>query len=74
MHHLLKHINQDITYLKMRELGPDALSVVGPTCIYKLELLFYLSIQMNILLSYYLCFISFFNLDLYLLRGDTSIS
>ena len=29
MHHLLKHINQDITYLKMRELGPDALSVVG---------------------------------------------
>ena len=33
-----------------------------------------LSIQMKILLSYYLCFISFFNLDLYLLRNDTSIS
>ena len=73
MHHLLKHNNQDITYLKIRELGPDTLSVVGPTCILRLEL-FYFSIQMNILLSYYLCFISFFNLDLYLLRDDTSIS
>ena len=73
MHHILKHINQDITYLKMRELGPDALSVVLPTCISRLEL-FYFSIQMDILLSYYLCFISFFNLDLYSLRDDTSIS
>ena len=73
MHYLLKHINQDITYLKTRELGPDALSVVGSTCILRLEL-FYYSIQMNILVSYYLFFISFFNLDLYLLRDDTLIS
>ena len=29
---------------------------------------------MNLLLSSYLCFISFFNLDLYLLGDDTSIS
>ena len=47
------------TYLKMRELGLDVLSVVEPTWILGLEL-FYFRIQLYILLSSYLCFISFF--------------
>ena len=57
----------------MRGLGPDVLSVVGPTRVSFLDF-FYSGIQLYIPLSPYLCFISFLYLDLYLLGDDTSIS
>ena len=48
------------------------MSVVGPIRGYLLDL-FYSGIQLYILLSPYICFISFYH-DLYLLGNDTSIS
>ena len=53
----------------MRGLGPDVVSVV-----WGLLDIFYSGIQLYILLSHYLCLISFLYLDLYLLGDDTSIS
>ena len=52
---------------------PNIVSVIGPT-VFKLDF-FYSGIQlyMYILLSPYLCFISFMHIDLYLV-DDTSIS
>ena len=49
------------------------MSVVGPSGVYLLDF-FYSGIQLYILLSAYLCFMSFLYLNLYLLRDDTSIS
>ena len=56
----------------MRGLGPDVVSVVGPTGVQLLDF-FYSRIQLYIpvLLSLYLCFISFLYLDLYL-QDDAS--
>ena len=54
----------------MRWLGPDALAVVRPTEVYLLDF-FYSGIQFFLLSSPYLCFISFLDLDLYVL-GDNS--
>ena len=45
----------------------------GPTGVYLLDL-FCLGIQFHLLLSPYLCFISFLYLDLYVLGDDTLIS
>ena len=56
----------------MRGLGPDVMSVVGPTWVSLLDL-FCSGIQLYILLSPYLCFILFFYYDLYSLGNDTSI-
>ena len=52
----------------MRGLGPDVVGAV------KLLDFFYSGIQLYILLSPYLCFISFLYLDLYLLGDGTPIS
>ena len=49
------------------------MSVGGPTGVSLLDF-FYYDNQSYILLSPYLCFISFLYLDLYLLEDDTSIS
>ena len=57
----------------MRWLGPDAVSVVGPTKVQLLDF-FYSSMQLYVLVSPYLWRISFLYLDLYLLGDDTSIS
>ena len=46
------------TYLLMRWKGSDALAVVGPTGVYLLDFLCS-GIQFYLLLSPYLCFISF---------------
>ena len=46
---------------------------VGPTGVYLLDL-FYSGIQFNLLLTPYLCFISFLYLGLYVLGNDTLIS
>ena len=46
---------------------------VGPTGVYLLDF-FCSGIQFYVLLSPYLCFISFLYLDLYFLRDDTLIS
>ena len=46
---------------------------VGPTRVYRLDF-FYSGIQFYLLLSPYLCFISFLYLDLYVLRDDALIS
>ena len=43
----------------MRWLGPDAMAVDSPTWNYLLDV-FYFRIQLYVLLSPYLCFISFF--------------
>ena len=52
---------------------PDALAVVRPTRIYLLD--FFCSvIQFYLLLSPYLCIISFLYLDLYVLGDDALIS
>ena len=48
----------------------DTVSVVGPTEVYLFDF-FYSGMQLYALLSPYLCFISFLNLDLYLLGDDT---
>ena len=57
----------------MRWYGPDALAVVRPTGVYLLGF-FCSGIQFYLLLSLYLCFISFLYLDLYVLRDDVLIS
>ena len=54
-------------------VGPDALAVVRPTGVYLLDF-FCSGIQFYLLLSPYLCFISFFYLDLYVLGDDAKIS
>ena len=54
-------------------VGPDALAVVRPTGVYLLDF-FCSCIQFYLLLSPYLCFISFLYLDLYVLGDDASIS
>ena len=54
-------------------MGTDALALVGPTGIYLVDF-FCSSIQLYLLLSPYLCFIFFFNLDLYVLEDDALIS
>ena len=48
---------------------PDALSVVRPTGVYLLDF-FCTGIQFYLLLSPYLCFISFLYLNLYVLGDD----
>ena len=60
-----------LTYLLMRWYGPDALAVVRPTGVYLLDF-FFSGIQFYVLLSPYLCFISFLYIDLYVL-GDVTI-
>ena len=57
----------------MSGLGPDVVPVVGPIRFKALNF-FYSDIQLYILLSPYLCFISFLSLDLYLLEDGKSIS
>ena len=59
-------------YLLMRWYGPDALAVVRLTEVYLLDFFCY-GIQFYLLLSPYLCFISFLYLDLYVL-DDALIS
>ena len=51
----------------------DALAVVRPTGVYLLDF-FCSGIQFYLLLSPYLCFISFLYLDLYVLGDDALIS
>ena len=53
----------------MRWQGSDALAVVRPTRVYLLDF-FCSGIQFYVLLSPYLCFISFLYLDLYVLIMD----
>ena len=57
------------TYLLMRMCGPGALAVVRPTGVYLLDF-FCSGIQYKVLLSLYLCLISFLYLDLYVLGDD----
>ena len=57
------------TYLFMRRYGPGALAVVRTTGIYLLGL-FCSGIQFYVLLSPYLCFISFLYFDLYVFGDD----
>ena len=57
----------------MSGLGPGVASVVGLTRVLLLDF-FYSGIQLYILWSPYLCFISFLYLDLHLLGDDTPIS
>ena len=52
---------------------PDALAVVRPTGVYLLDF-FCSCIQFYLLLSPYLCFISFLYLDSYVLGDDALIS
>ena len=52
---------------------PDAVSVVSPTWV-KLFDFFCYGIQLYVLLSPYLCFITFLYLDLYVLGDDSWIS
>ena len=52
---------------------PDTLAVVRPTRVYLLDF-FCSGIQLYVLLSPYLCFISFLYLDLYVLGDDAWIS
>ena len=59
-------------YLLMRWRGPDAFAVVRPTGVYLLDF-FCSGIQFYLLLSPYLCFISFLYLDLYVLRDDALV-
>ena len=56
----------------MRWYGPDALAVFRPTGVYLLDF-YYSGIQFYLLLSPYLCFISFLYLDLYVLGDDALI-
>ena len=53
-------------------VGADALAVVRPTGVYLLDF-FCSGIQFYLLLSPYLCFISFLYLDLYVLGDDALI-
>ena len=57
----------------MRWYRPDTLAVVRPTGVYLLDF-FCSSIQFYLLLSPYLCFISFLYFDLYVLGDDALIS
>ena len=57
----------------MRWLGPDALAVVRPTGGCLLDFICS-GIQFEVLLSPYLCFISFLYLDLYVLGDHSWIS
>ena len=57
----------------MRRLAPDAVSVVGPTRVLLLDF-FDSGIQLYVLLSSYLCCISFLYLDSYVLGDDSWIS
>ena len=57
----------------MRWYGPDALAVVRPTGVNLFDF-FCFSIQFYVLLSPYLCFISFLYLDLYVFGDDALIS
>ena len=52
----------------MRVFGPDTVSAVRPARVYLFDVFCY-GIQLYVLLSPYLCFISFLYLDLYVL-GD----
>ena len=61
------------TYLLMRWWGPDAVAVVRHTGVYLFEF-FCSGIQFCLLLSPYLCFLSFLYLDLYVLGDDALIS
>ena len=61
-----------ITFLYMK-LESDVVSVVRTTGV-KLLCFFYSGIQLYVLLSPYLCFISFLYLDLYVLGDDARIS
>ena len=54
-------------------MGPDALTVVRPSRVYLLDS-FCSGIQFYLLLSPYLCFISFLYLDSYVLGDDALIS
>ena len=62
---------KDLSIVEM--VGPDALVVVRPTKVYLLDF-FCSGIQLYVLLSAYLCFISFLYLDLYVLGDDALIS
>ena len=53
----------------MRGFGPDAVSVVGPTKVWLFDF-FCSGIKLYVLLSPYLCFISFLYLDVYVLGDD----
>ena len=57
----------------MRGCGTDAVSVVGPTWVYLFDLLCF-GIQLYVLLSPYLSFISFLHLDVYVLGDNSWIS
>ena len=59
------------TYLLMRWQGPEALAVVRSTGVYLLDF-FCSGIQFYVLLSPYLCFISFLYLDIYV-QGDYAL-
>ena len=61
------------TYLLMRWQGPDALAVCWAHPDYLVDF-FCLGIMFYLLLSPYLCFISFLYLDLYILGDDALIS
>ena len=65
--------DSDLKTLLMRWLGVDALAVFRPTGVY-LSDFFCSGIQFYLLLSPYLCFISFLNLDLYVLGDKALIS
>ena len=61
------------TYLLMRWQWTDALAVVRPAGLYLLDF-FCSGIQFYLLLSPYICFISFLYLDLYVLGDDALIN
>ena len=57
----------------MRGFGPDAVSAVMPTRVELFDIICY-GIQLYVLLSPYICFITFLYLDLYVLGDDSWIS
>ena len=57
----------------MRGFGPDAVSAVRPARVSLFDFFCY-CIQLYVLLSPYLCFISFLYLDLYVLGDELWIS
>ena len=61
------------TYLLMRWYGPGTLAVVRPTGVCLLDF-FCSGIQFYVMLSPFLCFISFLYLDLYVLEHNAWIS
>ena len=60
-------------YLLMRWYGPGALAVARPTGVDLLDF-FCSNIQFYLLMSPYLCFISYLHLDLFVLGDDALIS